>query len=107
MRKVSMRVAKRVKQAKQYHSWLQQREAITALVVHRIDDYELESSGVHGQLYPVETRLDDRRKALWLTPEAAKQAAAWAARKYGHTYGIFMLRAIVEPAETPTKMTEV
>jgi len=50
---------------------------------------------------------EDNNKAIWPNLDLAGHAAEWAAKKFGHTYAVFSMVAIVEQAEPPLKITVV
>ncbi len=86
------------------HEWITDRAMEQPCVVLRIDDYSCFPLS-RGQFVPLTARSDDNQKAIWPTRELAGHAAEWAAKKFGRTYGVFQMLAIVEPAEAPIKVT--
>lgn len=91
---------------REIHEWLETRMADSAHVVLRIDDYNTLPLS-RGQFVPRQARSDDNVKAIWPSLELAGHAAEWAAKKFGHTYAVFSMVAIVEQAEPPLKVTVV
>jgi len=91
---------------KDVHEWLEHRFTNSAHIVLRIDDYR-DIPLERGQFVPRAPRSDDNVKAIWPTLELAGHAAEWAAKKFGHTYAVFTMVAIVEKAEPPVKITVV
>lgn len=87
------------------HEWLAEREMDKPSLVLRIDDYSTRPLN-RGQFVPG-LRNDDSQKAIWPNQELAAHAAEWAAKKFGHTYAVFTMVAIVEQAEPPLKVTAV
>lgn len=91
------------------HQWLKDRDTTEAWIVLRIDNYS-DSPEARGQFYPdgfVSEADKPGGKAIWPSEFSAKMAAGWAAQKFGHTYGVFKLDAIIEPAKIPLKTTKV
>jgi hypothetical protein len=88
------------------HEWVTARKMTEPHIVMRIDDYALASS-TRGQFYPQVDRVDDATKAIWPNAELAHNAAKWAAKTFGRTYGVFKMTAIVEPAVAPIKTTKL
>lgn len=87
------------------HEWLLERNMEMPSVVLRIDDYSMIPL-TRGQFVPT-FRPDDRMKAIWPTVEQAMNAARWAAQKFGHTYAVFTMGAIIEVQEPPVTVTPV
>lgn len=95
----------RKKQASK-HPWLEDRGMIEPSLVMRIDNYSNIPLN-RGQFVPEVVYMPDasQTKAIWPTKELACGAAEWAAKKFGHTYAVFVMVGIVEQAEPPLKIT--
>lgn len=89
------------------HKFLTERKLKGVWMVLRLDDYTKEAGGSRGQFYTEFPRQDDSNKALWPTEKQAMDAAAWAADKFGHLYGVFKCVAFAEQAKRPVKTTRV
>jgi hypothetical protein len=86
------------------HEWIASRDMDSPHLVLRIDDYSMLSLQ-RGQFVPNCPRSDDSQKAIWPNAELAHHAAEWAAKKFGHVYGVFQMTAIVEQKEPPLQTT--
>lgn len=97
-------VQKRAK--KLSHPFLSERGMSGAFIVMRLDDYGT-TPVARGQFYPIYSRDDDKSKAVWPSEEQANSAAEWAIKQFGHTYGIFKLITVLEPADVPVRKVSV
>ena len=90
------------------HPVLEGRGAEGIWLVLRLDRYRTEPAN-RGQFYPTEVDEADlpSSKALWPSGELARHAADWAARQFGHQYGVFRLTQIVERQEAPVSVSVV
>lgn len=93
---------------KKLHQWLEDRELTEKpAMVLRVDNYETVPA-MRGQFYPEGMVAEADKpggKAIWPSYHDAFEAALWATKKFGHTYAVFQMITIVEPAEAPTKST--
>lgn len=91
------------------HQWLKDHDTNIAFLVLRIDNYDTMPQS-RGQFYPMGTVSEADKpggKAIWPTQESAEAAAHWATNKFGHTYAVFKMIAIVEPVLHKGKVTRV
>lgn len=90
------------------HPFLRERDAEGMWLVIRLDLYNV-AKAARGQYYP--SRVDDAdlpsNKALWPTGEQARLAAEWAAKEFGHVYGVFRMTQVVEREQPPVRVSVV